>query len=190
MASLSIEEIEKLVGSRYAMTVLAGKRARELRDGAPRLVNSDANNPIHVALQEILEGKIKAENLDYSVGQRPGVSTGSPVFGDSLVFAGGGADLEDDVELGDDETETAAVPGSGAIGGEADEPLALLRSKDADADAAVADDDETPAIAAPVVNEDDADDTDDGPYPLAEGAAEPEVADPSGDDDTIDSLQG
>lgn len=68
MANLPIEDIEKMVGSRYALTVLAGKRARDLRDGAPQLVNSDSSNPILVALQEILEGKVVAENLDLSAG--------------------------------------------------------------------------------------------------------------------------
>jgi DNA-directed RNA polymerase subunit omega len=68
VANLPIEEIEMKIGSRYALTVLAGKRARELRDGAPQLVNTDSNNPIIIALQEIHEGKIFAENLDYSAG--------------------------------------------------------------------------------------------------------------------------
>lgn len=68
MANLPIEDIEKMVGSRYALTVLAGKRARDLRDGAPQLVNSDSSNPILVALQEILEGKVVAQNLDLSAG--------------------------------------------------------------------------------------------------------------------------
>jgi DNA-directed RNA polymerase subunit omega len=68
VANLPIEEIEKMVGSRYALTVLAGKRARDLRAGAPQLVNSDSSNPILVALQEILEGKVVAENLDLSAG--------------------------------------------------------------------------------------------------------------------------
>ncbi len=63
---LPFEEIEKKVGSRYALTVLAGKRARQLRDGSPQLVNSDSNNPILIALQEILEGKIVPDNLDYT----------------------------------------------------------------------------------------------------------------------------
>lgn len=68
MANLPIEEIEKMVGSRYALTVLAGKRARDLRDGAPQLVNSNESNPILVALQEIYEGKVTPENLDLSAG--------------------------------------------------------------------------------------------------------------------------
>lgn len=63
---LPFEEIEKKVGSRYALTVLAGKRARDLREGSPQLVNSDSSNPILVALQEILEGKIVPANLDYT----------------------------------------------------------------------------------------------------------------------------
>jgi DNA-directed RNA polymerase subunit omega len=68
VANLPIEEIEKMVGSRYALTVLAGKRARDLREGAPQLVNSDSTNPILVALQEIYEGKVVADNLDLSAG--------------------------------------------------------------------------------------------------------------------------
>jgi DNA-directed RNA polymerase omega subunit len=60
---LPIEDIERRVGSRYALTVLAGLRARELRDGSPRLVIADSTNPILIALQEIHEGKIYAENL-------------------------------------------------------------------------------------------------------------------------------
>lgn len=61
MANLPMEEIEKMIGSRYALTVLAGKRARDLRDGAPRLVNTSANNPIIIALQEIYAGKVVPE---------------------------------------------------------------------------------------------------------------------------------
>lgn len=66
MANLPIEEIEKMVGSRYALTVLAGKRARDLRDGAPQLVNSQSTNPIIIALEEIYAGKVVPENLDLS----------------------------------------------------------------------------------------------------------------------------
>jgi DNA-directed RNA polymerase subunit omega len=64
VANLPLEEIERIVGSRYALTVLAGKRAKELREGAPRLVNTDSSNAIIIALQEILEGKITPEYLD------------------------------------------------------------------------------------------------------------------------------
>jgi DNA-directed RNA polymerase subunit omega len=66
VANMPMEEIEKLVGSRYALTVLAGKRARELRKGAPRLVNIDSQNPIIIALHEIMEGKIHPENLSFN----------------------------------------------------------------------------------------------------------------------------
>jgi DNA-directed RNA polymerase subunit omega len=66
VANLPIEEIEKMVGSRYALTVLAGKRARDLRDGAPQLVNSESSNPILIALEEIYAGKVVPVNLDLS----------------------------------------------------------------------------------------------------------------------------
>lgn len=66
---LPMEEIEKKVGSRYALTVLAGLRARQLRAGAPQLVVSDSPNKILVALQEIYEGKILPENLIFEAEQ-------------------------------------------------------------------------------------------------------------------------
>lgn len=109
MANLPIEEIETKVGSRYALTVLAGKRARELRDGAPRLVNTDSNNPIIVALQEIQEGKIFAENLDYDAGLD--VVANTP---DMIVV---GADDEDLAELTGADAAGVELPGSADITG-------------------------------------------------------------------------
>lgn len=53
MANLSLEEIEIKLGSRYALTVLAGKRAQELRRGSDRLVTTEATSPVIIALQEI-----------------------------------------------------------------------------------------------------------------------------------------
>ncbi len=58
MANLSLEEIEIKLGSRYALTVLAGKRAQELRRGSDRLVTTEATNPVVIALQEIQAGLI------------------------------------------------------------------------------------------------------------------------------------
>jgi DNA-directed RNA polymerase omega subunit len=58
VANLSLEEIEIKLGSRYALTVLAGKRAQELRRGSDRLVTTEATNPVVIALQEIQAGLI------------------------------------------------------------------------------------------------------------------------------------
>lgn len=54
-----IEEAVRRVGGRFKLTVLLEKRVRELVKGAPSLVETDAINPIDIALDEILAGKIE-----------------------------------------------------------------------------------------------------------------------------------
>ncbi len=46
--------------SRYSLVVLAAKRARQLKEGAPALTGSLSNNPLTIALKEIAEGKIRS----------------------------------------------------------------------------------------------------------------------------------
>jgi len=125
-----MEEIEKKVGSRYALTVLAGKRARQLRDGAPQLVNTDSNNPILVALQEIYEGKIVAENLDYTAAElaamSPGVGDG-PGEAEALT-------ADDLAELADADATGIALPGAADITGEPVQPSEPESGADSDAE--------------------------------------------------------
>ncbi len=45
----------------YELVVIAAKRARQLKEGALRLVEARTNNPLTVALAEIESGKIDAE---------------------------------------------------------------------------------------------------------------------------------
>lgn len=54
-----IEDAVRKVGGRFKLTVLLEKRVRELVKGAPKLVDTDAINPIDIALDEILAGKIE-----------------------------------------------------------------------------------------------------------------------------------
>lgn len=63
MANLEniIEAPEKVAAqpkSRYSLVVLAAKRARQLKDGAPPLVEPTSPNLLTTALQEIAAGKI------------------------------------------------------------------------------------------------------------------------------------
>jgi DNA-directed RNA polymerase subunit omega len=50
--------LAKKVGSRYTLVVLASKRAKQLRDGAPKLIDTPSTNPLTIALEEIAAGKI------------------------------------------------------------------------------------------------------------------------------------
>ena len=60
----SAYKLEKLLegkGNRYRLVVVASKRARELNAGAPALIESEVQKTISLALEEVLQGKIKYE---------------------------------------------------------------------------------------------------------------------------------
>ena len=44
--------------SKYALVILAAKRARQIKDNARRLVDTRSTNPLTTALEEIAEGAI------------------------------------------------------------------------------------------------------------------------------------
>ena len=58
MQLVPVELMEKLYGTRYGLVVLAAKRVMELREGAAPLIETDARNPLTIALLEIAAGKI------------------------------------------------------------------------------------------------------------------------------------
>lgn len=47
--------------SRYALVVATAKRARQLMNGAKRLVDSKSDKPVTIAMEEILAGKVTFE---------------------------------------------------------------------------------------------------------------------------------
>jgi len=57
----SIDLLREKVDSRYALVVAAAKRARQLLEGAPRLVDVPSDKPVTVALWEIGEDKLEIE---------------------------------------------------------------------------------------------------------------------------------
>jgi DNA-directed RNA polymerase subunit omega len=59
MEILSAEELLGGTGSVYKLVILAARRALELSEGAPALVEADSKEkPLVVALREIAEGKV------------------------------------------------------------------------------------------------------------------------------------
>lgn len=55
----SINEIRKKADSRYTLVILAAKRARDIIDGKPVLIeDSDTERPVSVAANEIAEDYI------------------------------------------------------------------------------------------------------------------------------------
>ncbi len=59
MKQLSLEELEKKIGSKYALAVLAAKRARMLNKAQYDEQYPRGTKPVTIALQEIAADKIK-----------------------------------------------------------------------------------------------------------------------------------
>ena len=57
----SADTIEDRVGSRYSLVVLAAKRAKQIKEGAPVLIETASTNPLTIALEEIAAGKVTAQ---------------------------------------------------------------------------------------------------------------------------------
>jgi len=54
----AIGSLLKKVDSRYTLVIVTSKRARQLVDGAPKLVNCGSEKPVTIAIHEIDEDKI------------------------------------------------------------------------------------------------------------------------------------
>lgn len=58
--------MEKLdfIDSKFRLAILAAKRGKQLLAGAKKRVDSDAENPLTIAIEEIYRGKIKVKILE------------------------------------------------------------------------------------------------------------------------------
>ena len=63
MARITVEDSLRTVPNRFALTLLAAKRARQLLEGAKPLVKTD-NKYVVTALREIAAGKVFYENYE------------------------------------------------------------------------------------------------------------------------------
>lgn len=57
-----MQELAKKAGGTFRFTTLLIRRARELADNAPILIDSDSNDPIEIALEEFASGKISLDD--------------------------------------------------------------------------------------------------------------------------------
>ena len=58
----SADTIEEKAGSRYSLVVLAAKRAKQIKEGAPLLIETSSTNPLTVAMEEIAAGKVTVQH--------------------------------------------------------------------------------------------------------------------------------
>lgn len=64
MQQAPIDELLKRCPSIYKLVVVAAKRAKELSEGAPKLVETEHKKVSSVALEEIRQGKVVLEGLE------------------------------------------------------------------------------------------------------------------------------
>ena len=72
MAQVPIEELLKRCGSIYRLVILASKRAKEIAEGSPALIETTHKKVTSIALDEILQGKVlcKAEAPEAGPGKK------------------------------------------------------------------------------------------------------------------------
>jgi DNA-directed RNA polymerase subunit omega len=63
MARLTVEDCLDHVENRFELVIVASKRARQLAMGATPYVAPEKDKPTVIALREIAEGKINAQNV-------------------------------------------------------------------------------------------------------------------------------
>ncbi len=61
MPTVSTQELLKQCPSIYKLVVIAARRAKELSEGAPKLVEIDTKKVTTIALEEIRQGKIQIQ---------------------------------------------------------------------------------------------------------------------------------
>jgi DNA-directed RNA polymerase subunit omega len=54
-------------GSKYSLVVLVAKRAKQIKSGAPPLVETSSRNPLTIALEEVAAGKILCQVADHDI---------------------------------------------------------------------------------------------------------------------------
>ncbi len=72
MAQVPIEDLLKRCGSVYKLVILAAKRAKEVSEGSPPLVETSQKKVTSIALEEILQGKVlyKVEEEEARSGKK------------------------------------------------------------------------------------------------------------------------
>jgi DNA-directed RNA polymerase subunit omega len=82
LSTTTVNTVDPKVGNRYSLVVLAAKRAKQIKEGAPLLIETESTNPLTVALEEIAAGKVTAYLEDALVVKPDADSGPEPDFGD------------------------------------------------------------------------------------------------------------
>jgi DNA-directed RNA polymerase subunit omega len=77
MARITVEDCAEHVDNRFALCILATRRARQLAAGATPLVQSLRNKPLVVALREVATRRVRFEGDVRSILSKPVPRAGS-----------------------------------------------------------------------------------------------------------------
>ena len=76
----SADTIEDKVKSRYSLVVLSAKRAKQIKEGAPILIETTSTNPLTIALEEIAAGKVTATEAEGEIVPQASPTTDAEVL--------------------------------------------------------------------------------------------------------------
>lgn len=62
MLNPSFDHVLKEGDNRYTLVMLTAKRARQIVDGSEPLVETESTKAVTIAIEEIVQGKVKYEN--------------------------------------------------------------------------------------------------------------------------------
>lgn len=62
MLNPSFDHVLEKGDSRYTLVMLTAKRARQIVEGSEPLIDTQSNKPVTIAIEEIVEGKVKYKN--------------------------------------------------------------------------------------------------------------------------------
>jgi len=77
----SADKIDQHVESKYALVILAAKRAKQIKEGSTPLIATDSANPLTIALEEIAAGKVKPLFDENSLAGREALADKEAVIG-------------------------------------------------------------------------------------------------------------
>ncbi|MGI6296850.1 MAG: DNA-directed RNA polymerase subunit omega [Armatimonadota bacterium] len=102
-------------GSKYSLVVLAAKRAKQIKSGAPPLIPTTSKNPLTIALEEIAAGVVLCQVADHDVlpktsqetevAQLLAIPTASAEDEDEELEVEAAEDDEEEIEAEDEEEE-------------------------------------------------------------------------------------
>lgn len=106
-------------GSKYALVALAAKRAKQVKAGAPILVDTQSRNPLTIALEEIAAGKVICTVEDHDIVIPTSIE---PEVAELLAIPVE-SDLDSEEAASEEQTEDDALAAGDAVSDDLDELL-------------------------------------------------------------------